>query len=386
MPDEIWSRLQQWPRGLALDQRTLVRRTLRACRSIFQSPRAVLVWEEREEPWLIIASLSDEGFIWNDEEPERYLPLVDPALTDVSFYTKGTSVRVGAENAPAVTIPIHEQLRNAFQMSDVLSAPVRGEAVQGRLFVIAPAELNEQALPAVEMVGLLVERAMDYVAFIKSNSRQAVQEERIRVARDLHDGLLQSFTGVVLQLETIHRLIDTEPEKARRMITDIEGVIMADQRELRVYVEQLRPRRRIDVPFDFNARMEELRSRFETQWGIGVSFEIGSVDPLVAKSLGPETFRIIQEAVTNSAKHGAASHVRVRLSSGENKMRIEVMDDGHGFPFHGRMTLAAIRESGVGPAMLAERVAALNGDLAVESSGTGARLEISVPLGFAGAS
>jgi signal transduction histidine kinase len=78
--------------------------------------------------------------------------------------------------------------------------------------------------------------------------------------------------------------------------------------------------------------------------------------------------------------------VRVRLSSGDDKMNIEVVDDGSGFPFHGRMTLAAIRESGVGPSMLAERVAALNGDLAIESSGSGARVEISVPLGFAGAS
>jgi signal transduction histidine kinase len=66
-------------------------------------------------------------------------------------------------------------------------------------------------------------------------------------------------------------------------------------------------------------------------------------------------------------------------------MRIEVVDDGNGFPFHGRMTLNAIRESGIGPAMLAERVAALNGELSVESSGAGAKLEIFVPLGFVGA-
>jgi len=73
--------------------------------------------------------------------------------------------------------------------------------------------------------------------------------------------LLQSFTGVVLQLETIHSLIDKQPAEARRMITDIEGLIMADQRELRSYVEQLRPRRRIEVPFDFQSRMDDLRSR-----------------------------------------------------------------------------------------------------------------------------
>jgi signal transduction histidine kinase len=177
-------------------------------------------------------------------------------------------------------------------------------------------------------------------------------------------------------------MIESQPQEAKRKITDIQGVIMGDQRELRAYVEQLRPRRRIDMPFDFRGRIEELRSRFETQWGISVAFDIDSVDPLVARSLGPETFRIIQEAVTNSAKHGSASQVHVRLTTGDSRMRIEVVDDGSGFPFQGRLTLEAIRESGVGPAMLAERVAALNGDLAVESSGSGAKLEISVPLGF----
>src|SRR5439155_3887515 len=136
-----------------------------------------------------------------------------------------------------------------------------------------------------ELVGLLVEQAIDYSVSIRTATREAAQDERIRVARDLHDGLLQSFTGVVLQMETIHSLIEKQPAEAQRMITDIEGVIMGDQRELRSYVEQLRPRRRIiEVPFDFQSRMDELRSRFHTQWGIGVSFEAESIDPLVAKS------------------------------------------------------------------------------------------------------
>lgn len=371
-PDEISRRLKEWPRGLALDQRAMVRQILHACRVIFNAPRAVLAWEEREEPWLLISSLSEERFRWTEEEPERYLPMVDAAVADVAFHSD-----------PA---PIHDRFRAAFGLRHVISAPIRGEAVQGRIFIADPLEVNEYSLVVAETVALLVGQTLDYSSSIRTTSRDAVQEERVRVARDLHDGLLQSFTGVVLQLETIHSLVETQPAEARRMITDIEGVIMADQRELRSYVEQLGPRRRIDVPFDFQSRMEELQSRFEKQWGIGVAFEIQSIDPLVAKSLGPETFRIIQEAVTNSAKHGSASHVRVRLSSGESKMHIEVVDDGSGFPFHGRMTLAAIRESGVGPAMLAERVAALNGDLVVESSGSGAKVEISVPLGFAGTS
>ena len=370
--EEIGAWLRQWPRGLTPDQRTTVRQALKACCSIFDAPRAVMAWEEREEPWLVVVTLSEDGFTWREAEPEPYVPLVDPSVADISFHDSGKS--------------ISSNFRDATGLHEVISAPIRGEAIQGRVFVAEPKAITESSLIMADLIGLLIERSMDLGVALRTMTREAVQDERIRVARDLHDGLLQSFTGVVLQLETIHSLIDKQPAEARRMITDIEGLIMSDQRELRSYVEQLRPRRRIEVPFDFASRMADLRSRFEKQWGIGVAFEIESIDPLVAKSLGHETFRIIQEAVTNSAKHGGASHVRVRLSSGDNKMNIEVVDDGSGFPFNGRLTLAAIRESGVGPAMLAERVAALNGDLAVESSGSGARLEISVPLGFAGTS
>ncbi|HYS55037.1 MAG TPA: histidine kinase [Thermoanaerobaculia bacterium] len=370
--EEIERRLRRWPRGLAADHRSTIRQSLEACRDIFNSPRVVMAWEDPEEPWLIVVTLSEDGFTWREAQPEPFLPLVDPSMAEVAFHDSGKS--------------ISSNFRDATGLREVISAPIRGESVQGRIFIAEPKEVDEYSLILAELVGLLIERSMDYAVALRTSTREAVQEERIRVARDLHDGLLQSFTGVVLQLETIHSLMDKQPAEARRMITDIEGVIMGDQRELRAYVEQLRPRRRIVVPFDFQSRMDELRSRFHTQWGIGVSFEVERIDPLVAKSLGQETFRIIQEAVTNSAKHGAASHIVVRVSSSENTMKIEIVDDGSGFPFHGRMTLAAIRESGVGPAMLAERVAALNGDLAVESSGAGARVEISVPLGFAGTS
>src|SRR5205823_1334979 len=93
--------------------------------------------------------------------------------------------------------------------------------------------------------------------------RVAVSEERVRVARDLHDGLLQSFTGVVLQLETIHSTLETDPQEAKRMITETQALIMSDQRDLRRFVEQLRPRpAHEETKFDFSARLEDLRSRF----------------------------------------------------------------------------------------------------------------------------
>lgn len=346
--DDLRARLHLWPRALSSEPREFVETALQACQSIFDADGAALAWDDPEEPWVVIGSLQAGEFTWREES--EALDLVC----------------------------------GRFDSAANLSIPIQGEWVNGCLYILQPAQRHDLTPVLAEAAGLLLAHDMDHIISSRAASRQAVHEERLRVARDLHDGLLQSFTGVVLQLETVHDLIKKQPEEASRLITNIQGLIMADQRDLRSYVEQLRPRRRIDVPFDFLSRLEELRSRFETQWGIPVTIDKDSVDPLVAQSLGPETFRLIQEAVTNSAKHGSASEIRVRLSTADSRIVIDVSDDGAGFPFLGRRTLQEIRESGVGPSMLAERVAALNGDLAVESSGRGASLQISIPLGFSG--
>ncbi|HEY8849715.1 MAG TPA: hypothetical protein VIO12_10505, partial [Thermoanaerobaculia bacterium] len=79
---EICRRLRQWPRGLTLEQRAAVRQVLEACRAAFDAPAAVMAWEEADEPWLVVASVSaDQRFSWVEEEPERYTPLVNAPLT-----------------------------------------------------------------------------------------------------------------------------------------------------------------------------------------------------------------------------------------------------------------------------------------------------------------
>lgn len=346
--EEVRARLARWPSAVGAELRPFAETALAATCDMFATHIATLAWEDPEEPWVVIASRRDGEFSWREEA----------GVLDTAW-------------AP-------------FATPNNLKIPVEGDLVRGWLSLAWPSKIPEWMPTLAEVVGVIAARDMDSILASRNAMREAVHEERLRVARDLHDGLLQSFTGVVLQLETIHDMIEKNPEDAQQLVTKIQGIIMADQRDLRSYVEQLRPRRRIDVPFDFLSRLNELRSRFETQWRIRVTIENEAVDPLVAQSLGPETFRLIQEAVTNAAKHGSASQITVKLSTRESRIWIVVADDGHGFPFHGRMTLKEIRESGVGPSMLAERVAALNGDLAVESSGGGARVQISIPLGFSG--
>jgi len=342
--DAFRARLKEWPPALGAEPRAYVEIVLKTICSMFDAKRAVFAWEDPEEPWVMIAARAGDDLTWREES----------GLLDA----------------------VCERLR----VPNALDRAIEGQSVHGYLCIEAPP--SEWAPALADVVAILTARDMDALITSRTATREAVHEERFRVARDLHDGLLQSFTGVVLQLETIHDMIDSTPTHAQELITKVQGLVMADQRDLRSYVEQLRPRRRIDVPFDFLSRLTDLRVRFETQWGIAITIDSDKVDPLVAQNLGPETFRLIQEAVANAAKHGSAAHIDVLMKTEENRIWIDVIDDGHGFPFKGTKTLAEIRETGVGPSMLAERVVALNGDLSVESPGSGSIVRMSIPLGF----
>ena len=342
---ELGERLRTRPSPQPNDMSGVVRRALDEVCALFGATDALLVWEEAEEPWVIVGTMRGEQFTCHEENPDAIA---------------------------------------AFTWDVPLSFPIIAASGEGRIFV-ATAPPDETMLLLAGAAGRLVGEQLDRHLHVVTSTREAVERERVRVARDLHDGLLQSFTGIVLQLETAYSICVQQPEEAKRMLTEAEAALMADQRELRSYVQQLRPRAaRPEMPFDFAARVDDLRTRLDQQWGIVLSADVSRVDPSVSKFLGYETFRIVHEAVMNSAKHGAAKNVDVRVQTAGGKMHIVVSDDGSGFSFRGRMTLEAIRQSGTGPFMLAERVAALNGDLVVDSSEAGAHVQIAVPLGFTG--
>lgn len=389
--EELCARLRRWPSRVYPDYRELAHQTLMLCRDLFESSRAILIIDEGEEPWLFVASVDDAGFAWREADDADLLPLVSEDLEEKAFYaeprpdrTMAVRVGCGSRRAVKMSAPVHDHVRADLENGPLLSVGVRTESISARLFIGAPKVKIESALIIAEAISLVLAAQFEATDHARVAVHDALEQDRIRVARDLHDGLLQSFTGVVLQLETIHSTLETRPEQARRMITETQSMIMADQRELRRFVEQLRPTPSVrrEPTFDFAARLEDLRVRFAAQWGVRVALDVKEIDPSVSAFLGQETFRLIQEAVTNSAKHGGASVIQVGVKTEGSVMEIEVTDNGSGFPFQGKMTLEQMRESGSGPMVLAERVASLNGSLAVDSSERGATVMISVPLGW----
>ena len=211
--------------------------------------------------------------------------------------------------------------------------------------------------------------------------REAISDERTRLARDLHDGVLQALTGVILQLEAAAGLITKDPEVARAHIRAIGDSIAAEQREVRL-IQKLKPAATpslASVP-ELAAALEVLRDRIGQQWPLRIHLVICGRGG-IPRSLGDNVYRIVQEGLSNIARHARAEVAHVVVGVLFDKVCITVQDDGCGFPFQGRYDLAALIARGLGPISLRERVAALRGELILNSSVSGSHLEITLPLG-----
>jgi len=217
--------------------------------------------------------------------------------------------------------------------------------------------------------------------------RETIRGERSRLACDLHDGALQALTGIALQLKVASALTASDPEAARARIQAAGDMIAAHQRELRLMIEELKTATAVSlvsVPA-LGAALEELRSRIARAWRLRIELVV-SGGGAIPRTLGDNIFRIVQEGLTNVARHAHAQVAAVSVGIMPDTVCIMVSDDGCGFAFHGRYDLAALIARDLGPASLLERVAALRGKLFLTSGLAGSRVDISLPVGRDGGS
>src|SRR5213075_1446019 len=120
-----------------------------------------------------------------------------------------------------------------------------------------------------EVVAGLVGARLDHLSLVTQLQETAATEERIRLARDLHDGILQDLAGVALQLESLRPLLVASPE-AKHRLESLERVLEAEQRDVRAVIEQLRPASNPRHAFDLGANLEELRESFAATWGLSL--------------------------------------------------------------------------------------------------------------------
>jgi signal transduction histidine kinase len=211
--------------------------------------------------------------------------------------------------------------------------------------------------------------------------KAAALDERGRLARELHDGVLQSLTAATLQLDAIARLIATDPSTARSRVKELELLLSEQQRDLRHWIEQLRARGSTDKasPAALLAALDKLRQRASWQGAMRVELDVSGT-AFIPRELADHVYRIVQESLTNVAKHARASSARVNVRLSFDRAWISVADDGVGFPYRGRFQLIDLVRRQIGPVSVRDRVAALRGDLVLLSTASGSQLDVALPL------
>lgn len=207
----------------------------------------------------------------------------------------------------------------------------------------------------------------------------AEEEERGRLSRELHDQLGQHLTALMLGLVEARRLADVG-ESVQPRLTQLEELAQAMTRDARHLALELRPPELDDVG------LESAVATYVERWGAryGVTVEVAvsaspgavPVPPDVATAL----YRIVQEALTNVARHAQARLVSVLLDRADGEVRLVVEDDGTGFD--AQRTMARARHEGrLGLAGMHERATLVGGSVEVESAaGQGTTVFVRVPL------
>lgn len=381
--------LAVWPRGAAADPASILEEALPYAAGVVGAPDVVAVWTEGEEPWLEVAAWRGGALARERGAPDAYGPLVAEPLAGASFLCSDLR-----ENPPSVLLaregrherwrgePMHPALSRRLTAPSVLSAPLRSDLLDGRLFFLGKAGMSSDDLLLAEVVATVVCERLEHLHLTGRLRHAAATEERIRLARDLHDGVLQSMTGVALRLEAARRQLDEEGDAARTTVEEVQRLIALEQRDLRFFIQELKPAAngtRGREP-ELVPRLVELAQRIEREWDLRVEVDADGFDARVPETLAREVYHLVREALVNAARHGEASSVVVRIQEDPpGGVAITVIDDGRGFPFHGRYAGEALDALNLGPKSLRERVGALQGSLTVESSPAGSSVGIVLP-------
>lgn len=255
---------------------------------------------------------------------------------------------------------LYEQLMGC----DALASKLHGLS---NLLTVSRGQFGPQGETSADLdVWRLVER----IAMIK-----AQEQERSRLAREVHDGPAQVLANAILGLELCEQIARRSPEQLIDEITRLKATLREGLVEVRRFQFDLRPSSLADRGLfpTLHRYINEYRSFFK----LNVELQLPEVLPQLSKDEELQTFRIIQEALQNIQKHARATIVVVRMAISDDAVVATIQDNGRGFvPQQHEITAL----SGAGLRGLSERAAAVGGDLQVESQlGTGSTVRFSLP-------
>lgn len=312
---------------------------------LLDRPEATICWNEMQGPGV--------GFGWNRHDGRR--------LTDLPRMPDSSRQALGVHSLMSVTF-------------DFAGQPV------GRIFVCnGQRRFLAEDLHWFERIVRRLAPQMESVFFLRHLRSRAIEGERSRISRDIHDGILQTLLSVVIQLDVLKRKLPQCPEQVAADLGTLQQTVRSETQELRRMVTDMRP---IGVQSaDLTDLMTGFAERFRDESGLAVDLLVDGVALQVPDRVCRELFQIYREGLHNVKKHARATHVVVKLWQNDSLVFLEIDDNGGGFSFAGRFTGDELDRLRLGPISIKERTRSVGGVLTVESApGHGARVTVEIPV------
>ncbi len=212
----------------------------------------------------------------------------------------------------------------------------------------------------------------------RAEAEKARLEERQRIAGDFHDGPLQEFIGMQIQLDILRRLLERDRQAALEELRRLQELAKRQVTELRSFLRTMRPQPVEGT--DVVAFARRIAEDFQKDTGIPVRFSSSEVSLHTSPETCQELMLILREALKNIQKHSHAGRVSVSIRRAGRDVELSVDDNGAGFGFSGAFTLEELELLELGPQSIKRRVRSLGGELVLESRpGQGSGLRIRIP-------
>ena len=265
------------------------------------------------------------------------------------------------------------------EMQSFLGMPITiGDATVGRLYLtnkLGAVEFSEDDQALVEMFALHAGIAIQNARLHDQVGRLAIVDERDRISRDLHDSVIQAIYAQTLALDDVPELISDAPAEAARRVDEAIDALHAVIRDIRNFIFGLRPA--LVESGSLADGLGHLANELRRNGGIDVSISVPDeteIDGLAIEVVA-ELLAVTREALSNIARHAAATHASVDLDATPGELHLELTDNGRGFDAN-----IAAADGHHGLANMRARIEALAGRFEVMSRPeTGTRVIISLP-------
>ena len=204
---------------------------------------------------------------------------------------------------------------------------------------------------------------------------RAQEEERRRVAREIHDGPAQTLANIVLRLEIAEKLLEFDPTRVKAELIDLKNLVRSNLQDIRRIIFDLRPMALDDL--GIVPAISKYLDNFQENYGIKCEFLIEGRERRLLPALEVALFRLVQEGMTNVAKHAQSPKVDISLIYQEDWTIARIRDYGKGFEVSFALTTPGEHFGLIG---MRERVEMFSGHFSIQSTlGKGTTIELSIP-------